>query len=185
MVFILLSGIKNNLTKGKNNDIINMDGDNNLLQKIETGGIRNEQPLTQEQKQVATDFAVKLNMPLNKIAYSDNYYTGYNPEYDILLIGTDLFPIENAPQGIGNANSRVSWRSAMGHELIGHREAALKGWAQSDKALEEAQASIRAARFTPDLSEVERIILLRDAVSRLPVGVKIKDIKDRLNISER
>jgi hypothetical protein len=156
-----------------------------LLRKIETGGIRNELPLTHEQKQAAFDFAVKLNMPLDKIAYSDNYYTGYNPEFDILLIGTDLFPIDNAPQGTRNANSRVSWKSAIGHELIGHRDSALKGWSQADKALEEAQASIRAARFTPDLSEIERIVLLRDAVSRLPDRVKIKDIKYKLNISER
>ena len=104
-----------------------------MLRKIETGGARNEQPLTREQKQAAFDFAAKLNMPLDKIAYSDNYYTGYNPGFDILLIGTDLFPIDKAPQGTRNANSRVSWKSAIGHELIGHREAALKGWAQSDK----------------------------------------------------
>ena len=70
-----------------------------MLRKIETGGVRNEQPLTREQKQAAVDFAAKLNMPLDKIAYSDNYYTGYNPEFDILLIGTDLFPIDKAPQG--------------------------------------------------------------------------------------
>ena len=95
------------MTNGKNNAIINADGDNKLLQKIETGGIRNEQPLTKKQRQAAIDFAVQLNMPIDKIAYSDNYYTGYNPEFDILLIGTDLFPIENAPQGTRNANSRV------------------------------------------------------------------------------
>lgn len=161
------------------------DGEKIVLRKIETGGVRNEITLTKQQIQSALIFAASLGMPIYNIVYSDNYYTGYNPEYDILLIGTDLYPMENVKQIATTANSRVSWKGAIAHELIGHRDAALKGWTQTDKTFEEVQASIRAARFTPELSEVERIVLLRDAVSRLPKGVKIRDIKDILNISER
>jgi hypothetical protein len=121
---------------------------NKLLRKIETGGIRNEQSLTQKQIQAAIDFAVSLGMPADNISYSDNYYTGYNPEYDILLIGTDLYPVSDYSQSIGKANSRVSWKGAIAHELVGHREAALKCFSQTDREFEETQASIRAARFT-------------------------------------
>ena len=156
-----------------------------MLRKIDTDGIRNEQALTQTQIQLAIKFAVSLGMPVDNIAYSDNYFTGYNPDYDILLIGTDLYPADNPPQGTVSANGRVSWKGAIAHELIGHREAALKGLAQTDKEFEEAQASIRAARFTPDLDLTERIILLRDAVSRLPENIKMKNIKNQLHISER
>ena len=153
--------------------------------KVNTGGLRNEKPLTRQQIRKAVNYAVKLGMPREKIGYGDIYFTGYNPDYDILLLGTDLYPNQNAASDTKNANSRVSWKSAVGHEIIGHREAALKGWIQCDNVLEEVQASIRTARFTPDLSIIERITLLRDAVSRLPKGIKIRDIKDILNISER
>jgi hypothetical protein len=162
-----------------------LDGDKRLLRKIETGGIRNEKTLTQSQIKMAIDFAVTLGMPIDYIAYSENYWTGHNASSDILLLGTDLYPLENAPEDTRSANSRVTWKGTIGHELIGHREAALKDWTQLDLVYEEIQASIRAARFTPDLDLTERITLLRDAVARLPAGVKLKDIKDKLNISER
>lgn len=156
-----------------------------MRQKISTGDTRNEKPLTQEQIQCAITFAITLGMPANRIAYSDHYWTGYNDSADILLLGTDLYPKINAHKGTKTANSRVSWRGVMGHELIGHREAAQKGWTQSEERLEETQASIRAARFTPLLDETERIILLRDAISRVPANIRIREIKGRLHITER
>ncbi|PPQ49491.1 hypothetical protein C5G87_06615 [Paenibacillus peoriae] len=53
-------------------------------------------------------------------------------------------------------------------------------------ALDEAQASIRAARFAPDLTQIERIMLLRDGITRLKnEGIKIREVKDILFIHER
>lgn len=53
-------------------------------------------------------------------------------------------------------------------------------------ALDEAQASIRAARFAPDLTQLERIMLLRDGITRLKnEGIKIREVKDILFIHER
>jgi hypothetical protein len=124
-------------------------------------------------------------MPVDNIAYSDVYWTGYSASSDILLLGTDLYPNSQIDYRKTTANSTVSWKGALAHELVGHREAALKGWTQSDDNLEEVQASIRAARFTPGLSASERTALLKDAVYRLPKGVRISDIKNNLNISER
>ena len=152
---------------------------------LNSGGKRNEQPLTDVQIQMAKDFAVSLGMPATKISYSANYNTGHGSEYDILIIGTDLYPSEEAAFNTRTANSRVVWKAALGHELIGHREAALNGWSQSNPVFEEVQASIRAARYTPNISRVERITLLRDAISRLPQGCRLRDIKDQLNISKR
>jgi hypothetical protein len=55
--------------------------------------------------------------------------------------------------------------------------------------LEEAQASIRATRFGPDLTSTERFTLLRDAINRLqnaPGGpMRIRDVKDLLYIQNR
>jgi len=173
------------LTNPANRGIIGTGGDVVQHLRVDTGGLRNENPLTEQQIDEAIDFAVTLGMPRDRIAYGNNYFTGYNPDYDILLLGTDLYPMENVPLDARSANARVSWKSAIGHELIGHREASLKDWTQINNAYEEAQASIRAARFTPDLTATERITLIRDGVSRLPDGIKINDMKDILYISER
>ena len=135
--------------------------------KVNTGGLRNENPLTQQQIDEAIDFAVKLGMPQDKIHYEKNQSLAYWASFDRLVIGTDLYPAENPKQDTKNANSRISWKGAVAHEIIGHREAAINGFTQSNEIFDEAQASIRAAKFAPDLSEAERITLLRDAVYRL------------------
>ncbi|ASR49360.1 hypothetical protein B4V02_22955 [Paenibacillus kribbensis] len=52
-------------------------------------------------------------------------------------------------------------------------------------ALDEAQASIRAARFAPDLASIERMTLLRDAITRLKsADLRIRDVKGVLYIEE-
>ena len=72
---------------------------------------------------------------------------------------------------------------AIAHELIGHRAAALADKTQENDTLEEAQASIRAAKFTPDLTSSERITLYRDAIARLKnENIKLKDVKQSLHI---
>ena len=73
--------------------------------------------------------------------------TGYahGDLFSILNVGSDVVP-GNVGVGTLSANSRVSLRGTLAHEVVGHREAALAGRTQSTLALEEAQASIRAAR---------------------------------------
>jgi hypothetical protein len=97
----------------------------------------------------------------------------------------------NYGTGTLTANSRVSIKGTLAHEIVGHREAALVGRTLDNVFFEEAQASIRAARFAPDLSSTERFTLLRDAINRLrhpdlPGGpVKIRDVKESLYIQNR
>lgn len=51
--------------------------------------------------------------------------------------------------------------------------------------LEEAQASIRAARFAPGLTMLERLTLIRDGVERLhKAGIRVSDVRDLLWIQE-
>lgn len=106
----------------------------------------------------------------------------------ILNIGSDVVP-GNVGAGTRTANSRVSINGTLAHELVGHMEADLAGRTQDLLYLEEAQASIRAARFGPDLTSTERFTLLRDAVARLqnaPGGpVRTRDVKDLLYIQHR
>ena len=75
-------------------------------------------------------------------------------------------------------------RGAIAHELEGHRTAEILGKTNSNALLEEVQASIRAARFAPDLTTKERITLIRDGLERLQkAGLKVKEIKDQLWIT--
>jgi uncharacterized Zn-binding protein involved in type VI secretion len=145
---------------------------------------RNEMPLTEAQAAEAKAFAKSLGMPEEGIIVSENMNTGYRNLFgmDILYIGTDVLPA--AGKGV-SPNARVSMRGALGHEIVGHRAADIAGKSQSIPYLEEAQASIRAARFTPELTKSERMTLARDGISRLhKEGVRLKDVKDQLWIDK-
>lgn len=151
--------------------------------KVNTGGRRNELPLSEEQISEIKSYAVSLGMPEQRIYYVDYDCTGYGASFDLLRIGTDVYPSREYNRG--NANSNVSMHGAIAHEIIGHRMAALAGKSQDNEVLEEAQASIRAAKFTPNLDKSERIILYRDAITRLKNNnIKLKDIKNKLHIFE-
>lgn len=41
----------------------------------------------------------------------------------IVYIGTDVYPLPNPPQSGKEANSRLTMKSAIAHEWIGHRAA--------------------------------------------------------------
>ncbi|KLU52929.1 hypothetical protein EL84_11090 [Paenibacillus sp. VT-400] len=89
------------------------------------------------------------------------------------------------------------WDGTIAHEIIGHYEAFKSGKAfelynlddatyARNFALDEAQASIRAARFAPELTSVERMTLLRDAITRLKnADLRVKDVKNELYIQHR
>jgi hypothetical protein len=149
----------------------------------DTGGMRNETPLTEAQFNQAKDYAVSLGMPKVAIFPSEEGLTGYCPGIDVLRIGTDVLPAEQRQK---RPNSNISLKGTIAHEIVGHRDASLKGFTQPDSLLEEAQASIRAARFAPDLSRQEKEVLLRDGIYRLNRnGISIREVKDKLFINER
>lgn len=168
------------LDKSPESDIINLAGD--AMLKVSTGGRRNERNLTEDEISQAVNYAISLGMPAERIYYVDYDFTAYGASFDLLRIGTDVYPSEdhnNIP------NSKISMRGAIAHEIIGHRNAALAGRTQANDILEEAQASIRAAKFTPDLSGSERITLYRDALTRLHNNnIDLKDVKHKLYIFE-
>lgn len=152
---------------------------------VSTGGLRNELPLTAAQKQEALDYAISLGMPKESIVFVENGNTGYKlffGQMERLQIGTDVLPLVSTQSA---ANSRVTMRGALAHEIIGHRAAEFANMTQSNAVLEEAQASIRAARFAEGLTGSERTILLRDGIERLRnAGYKIADVKHELWINE-
>jgi hypothetical protein len=148
-----------------------------------TGGRRNEKSLTEEQKEQAKTYAVSLGMPEDRIFFLEHENTAYGMNEDILLIGTDVLPLNKISK---NPNDNISLKGTIAHEIIGHRDARLKGITQNDNALEEAQASIRAARFAPDLSKKEQMDLLKDAMCRLrDAEMKLRNVKNKLHINKR
>ena len=173
-------GSAKGLDKSPESGIIDLAGDDML--RVSTGGRRNERNLTEDEISKAEEYAVSLGMPAERIYYVDYDFTAYGASFDLLRIGTDVYPSEdrnNVP------NSKISMHGAIAHEIIGHRNAALAGRTQTNDILEEAQASIRAAKFTPDLSSSERITLYRDALARLRNNnINLKDVKHTLYICE-
>jgi len=153
------------------------------LNMADTGGLRNEKPLTAEQMNLAKEYAVSLGMPDSRIRFTEYDPTGYWHGWDILSIGTDVLPLN---ERMKEPNSNISMRGAIAHEIVGHREANMKGLSQENSLLEEAQASIRAARFAPGLGRRERVDLIKDGLCRLKkLGVSIREVKDVLHINER
>ena len=131
--------------------------------QVDTGGLRGELPLTNSQKEQISEYikSIELGAPLSLgvIRWVDvkEMNTAYSPGFDLLNIGSDVLPATiSKGQGTLTANTRLTWKSSIAHELIGHREAALAGKTQSENPLEEAQASIRSARFAPSLTSTER-----------------------------
>ena len=161
--------------------------------RVDTGGLRGELPLTNFQTEQISEYIklIEAGAPskVGVVRWVDvrELNTAYSPGFDLLNIGTDVMPATK-PKGQGTltANTRLTWKSSIAHELVGHREAALASNTQSETPLEEAQASIRASRFAPSLSSTERYTLLRDGITRLnKAGIKVRQTKNILHINNR
>ena len=155
-----------------------------VFRQVATGGLRNEVNLTETQKVDVLKYAEKFGIAEENVIFSENMNTSYKLLFgqDRLYVGTDVLPATGKSLA---ANSRISMRGAIAHELEGHRVAELAGKTNVNALLEEVQASIRAARFAPDLTNTERITLIRDAVERLhKAGLKVREVKGELWITK-
>lgn len=185
--YVKPKGSKKGLTSGENGAIITLGSEqmnDRTISNVYTG-IRNELPLTPNERNFVTEYLTALNVDMDKVIFTDIYRTAYNEKFDAYIIRTDVKPMDNAKYGVKNANQRISIKGTLAHEVVGHREAHVKGWTQRDDVLEEVQASIRAARFAPELSNAERITLIMDARSRLGKGRRLKDVRGLLHIDKR
>ncbi|GED57073.1 hypothetical protein AA984_12280 [Brevibacillus formosus] len=166
---------------------------------IDTKGYRNDTPLTQEQTDELVNYAKKLGFPEENIHIADSVNTTPTSiMYDtILIINNDVLPSKLPTK---NPNSLISGKGTIAHEVVGHYETVKKGTAFNqydlinnemvlnprNYALDEAQASIRAARFAPELSQAEKRMLIKDGIQRLRnANLKIKDVRHLLDIVER
>ena len=150
--------------------------------KVSTGGHRNEQPLTDDQVRECTDYAVSLGMPRDQIVYLENINTSYTGSvFDVLVIGTDAYPSGDTSR----ANYEMSHRAAIAHEVVGHRATCLHGTNKASTPMDEAQASYRASKLAPGLTDEDRRLLEQDARDRLSaIGVNLDDVVDQFDMRE-
>jgi len=157
---------------------------------------RNTNPLTDEQIAEVKAYADVLRIPRELLCFSNNMNTSYGNIFgrEIIYIGYDTAPLHNPPLSGIFANCRISIKGSLAHEWIGHRGAEVAGRSFDrgtlsspslfNIVLDEAQASIRAARFAPLLTSIERYTLLRDSIARLKnQNLSIRQIRHLLFIS--
>ena len=155
---------------------------------------RNLEPLTDAQIAEVKNYAQELGIPEESLAFTQ-FNTAYGNMFGMerVQVGSDVAPLANPPQSGITANSRISVKGSLAHEWIGHGGASRAGHAFDrgglyepntfNIALDEAQASIRAARFAPGLTPLERYILLRDGIARLKKeGIRINEVRHLLYI---
>ncbi|MEM8676920.1 MAG: hypothetical protein AAGF83_24160 [Cyanobacteria bacterium P01_G01_bin.67] len=164
--------------------------------QVSLGG-RNTQPLTPKQVSEVKAYSIVLGIPPNVLRFSDSMNTSYGNIFGtkILYVGCDVAPLASPPVSGITANSRITIKACLAHEWIGHHNAEVVGCSFNrgsnaalslvDVALDEAQASIRAARFAPNLEPTERYTLCRDAISRLKnQNLTIRQVRHLLYISQ-
>jgi putative NADPH-quinone reductase len=67
-------------------------------------------------------------------------------------------------------------RATIAHEVYGHRHSRVAGKVHPEDWAEEAQASLRAAKFAPGLTDADRQMLVQDAMERAKkAGKKLTD----------
>lgn len=163
-----------------------IDKKDGIIKEINTNGKRNELELSNEQVEECIEYSRKLGFK-DDICYSNYSNTAFvgsieGERYCRLVIGTDVYPSQNPI----TVNSAISNKGALAHEIIGHYEAWKNGFTNDNAVLEEAQASIRAARYADDLDKTERYLLIRDALTRLKNNnIKLKDAKQKMYIDKR
>ena len=175
-------------------DKVGKSGDDGLRPTASRG--RNTEPLTDAQTAEVKAYAQELGIPEESLAFTQ-FNTAYGNMFGMerVQVGTDVAPLANPSQSGITANSRISIKGSLAHEWVGHGEAGRAGRAfdrgdlgnanEFNIALDEAQASIRAARFAPSLTSLERYTLLRDGIARLKnIGISIKEVRHLLYIDK-
>ena len=172
----------NYLYRHRNRENSLQSGTTGSSMKVSTGGHRNEEPLTEDQIKDCTDYAVSLGMPRDRIVYLENINTSYTGSaFDVLVIGTDVYPSGDTSR----ANYEMSNRAAIAHEVVGHRATCLHDTNKASTPMDEAQASYRAAKLAPGLTDDDRRLLEQDARDRLSaIGVNLDDVVDQFDMRE-
>lgn len=113
--------------------------------------------------------AVEIGIPLDLLRFNEGDRTGYSDDTGLIYIRGNILPDTSST----NARDRMSSRAALAHEYYGHYMTRGTMLPPGDWR-DEFRASYRAAIKTPNLSDIERQDLMRDALDRASeAGVSI------------
>ena len=157
------------------------------MKNINTGGKRNEVKLTYEQRKECLEYIELLGFKYD-VSFSEYSSTAFvssreGDTYCRLVIGTDVYPSDTVSK---NPNDQISYRGAIAHEIVGHYEAWIGNFECDDFFIDEAQASIRAARYANGLTFEERATLIKDGLYRLKKGnISLREARKYMRIEKR
>lgn len=105
--------------------------------------------------------AKDINIPIDILKFNSGYTTGFLDSEGIINIRGNILPDLSS----NNLRDRLSQRAVLAHEYYGHYKSHPSNFRVGDWR-DEFHASYRAAIDTPNLSDVERRMLMLDAFDR-------------------
>ena len=159
-----LKGFTNNGTKIKLGELNPRLSDKVKQDREMSNGYRRSVyiPMTKEEKDLVLKEAKAIGIPTDKLVFLENHGTGYSDDFDLVVVGSNVFPSNDRST---HNRDNMTIRAVLAHEYYGHgayRNTKLPKGSWND----EFRASYHAAIHTPNLSDMERQSLMRDAVDR-------------------
>ena len=168
-----LKGFTNNGTKIKLGELNPRLSDKVKQDREMSNGYRRSVyiPMTKEEKDLVLKEAKAIGIPTDKLVFLENHGTGYSDDFDLVVVGSNVFPSNDRST---HNRDNMTIRAVLAHEYYGHgayRNTKLPKGSWND----EFRASYHAAIHTPNLSDMERQSLMRDAVDRaVEAGVQLR-----------
>jgi len=129
--------------------------------------------LTRKEQREVREAIDKIEADQSRFVFGKTGKTSYNDSIDKINVRGDVFPDPNG----NTARDRMSVEAALAHEYYGHRanrgtKLPIGSWQ------DEMRASFTAAVHAPGLTDVDRQLLMRDAIDRAAsAGVKLNITK--------
>ena len=148
-----------------------------------------KEPLSREEINTVVEAACSINIPVealvfnNQKALSGPTGTSYNFFDDKVYIAQNVFPDDNSNSI--HPRDLLSVRAVLAHEYYGHRafrQEYLSDYENNKSTTtyweDEARASINAAKYAPNLSQLERCMLIQDATYRAKEHAQVLELDD-------
>lgn len=127
--------------------------------------------LTEEEKKYVIEEAKAIGIDESKLVFDSAKQTQYDDESDKIYVGGDILPSEDDSP---IARDRMSVRAVLAHEYWGHGSYNKTNLPKGSQ-IDEFRASYTAAVKSPNLSDEDRQLLMRDAYDRAAeTGKKVK-----------
>ncbi|MDR0883057.1 MAG: hypothetical protein LBN05_00365 [Oscillospiraceae bacterium] len=133
--------------------------------------------LTEEEISVVLREAEAIGIPVDVLRFNAGGRTSYNDKLRKINVRGDVLPDLRSNSKI--ARDYMSIRSVLAHEYYGHyMNADNEIWYTVDDWRDEFRASYDAAVNAPNLSDVERATLMRDAYDRAAAVAEAVEFTD-------